>query len=174
MGTAVRLTKFAPGRIGQVGGSYGCLNDICEPVNEFDAGRGSRDDKARLPLHLLISESGSERCFDPNADPNRENNLIDRRYSAAELRAVIAEAEALIGDTLDDLVQRHRQGVASPATPPSSPHRLVDLLLRLRRAADDPDDGLAESAAAVAIAEVGGILEIFEVWRSDPAWPEFQ
>ena len=50
----------------------------------------------------------------------------------------------------------------------------MELLLRLRRAADHPNDGLAEIAAAVSIAEVGGILEIFEAWRSDPAWPEFQ
>jgi hypothetical protein len=44
----------------------------------------------------------------------------------------------------------------------------------LRNAAENPEDYLAESAAAVAIAEVGGILEIFEHWRGDPNWLEYQ
>ena len=122
----------------------------------------------------MISKSAPRGGFDPYADPYRGHDVIDRSYSADELRAVIAQVEGLVGDTLDDLVERHRRAATSPATPPGSPHRLVELLLRLRRAADHPDDGLAESAAAVAIAEVGGIIEIFEAWRSDPAWPEFQ
>jgi hypothetical protein len=50
----------------------------------------------------------------------------------------------------------------------------VKLLLRLRRAADSPSDALAEGVAAVAIAEVGGIIEIFEAWQKDPTWFEFQ
>ena len=44
------------------------------------------------------------------------DQVIDRRYSADELRAVIVQAEALIGDTLDDLLQRHRQAATGVAT----------------------------------------------------------
>jgi hypothetical protein len=99
--------------------------------------------------------------------------MIDRRYAPGELRAVITQAEGLIGDNLDDLVRRYQLG-ASSLTPPRFPHRLIELLLRLRNAAENPEDHLAESAAAVAIAEVGGILEIFEHWRGDPNWLEYQ
>jgi hypothetical protein len=50
----------------------------------------------------------------------------------------------------------------------------VELLLRLRNAAEHPDDGLAESAAAVAIVEVSRVIDAMEQWRRDPAWKEFQ
>lgn len=99
--------------------------------------------------------------------------MIDRRYTPDELRAVIAQAEELIGEHLDDLIKRFQLGAASP-TPPRYRHRLIELLLRLRAAADNPQDRLAESAAAVAIAEVGGIMEIFEHWRNDSNWPEYR
>jgi hypothetical protein len=45
--------------------------------------------------------------------------MIDRRYAPGELRAVITQAEGLIGDNLDDLVRRYQLG-ASSLTPPRS------------------------------------------------------
>jgi len=99
--------------------------------------------------------------------------VINHRYTADELRSVISQAEDLIGNRLEDLVRRYQLGATS-VTPPRHQNRLVQLLLRLQRAADRPNDGLAESAAVLAIVEVSGILETLERWRSDPVWPEFQ
>lgn len=118
--------------------------------------------EARLPLRLLTL------TLTPTG-----NSAMNRRLTPEQLRDVISRAEALIGDTLDDLVQRYQLGATSK-TPPRYQHRLIELLLRMRKAADSPDDGLAESTAALAAAEVSGILQTFEDWQSDPAWPEFQ
>ena len=40
-----------------------------KPINELDAVLGTRDDNPRLPLHLLNTEFGGTRPFDPYADP---------------------------------------------------------------------------------------------------------
>jgi hypothetical protein len=51
--------------------------------------------------------------------------MIDRRYMPEELRAVITQAEGLIGDNLDDLVRRYQLGASWPGAEPgrvSRPH----------------------------------------------------
>lgn len=93
--------------------------------------------------------------------------VIDHRFSPEELRQVIARAEALLGESLNDLVQTFKLGRFS-RTAPRRHHRLVELLLHLRDAADRPDDGFAESLATVAIVEVSGVIEAMEDWRSEP------
>ncbi len=94
-------------------------------------------------------------------------------YTPEELLAVIARAEALLGDSLDGLVQSYQLGAASP-TPPRHQHRLVEQLLRLRRSAENPDDALAANVAAVTIVEVSSVLDTMEPWQGDACWPEFQ
>jgi hypothetical protein len=98
---------------------------------------------------------------------------LDRKFTPQELREVIAHAEDLIGAPLDDLLTAHRLGASSP-TPPQYSHRLIDLLLRLRKAADNPADALALDVASVAIVEVSAVVFTFDEWRDDPAWSEFQ
>jgi hypothetical protein len=44
----------------------------------------------------------------------------------------------------------------------------------MRRAAENPGNLLADDAAAVAAAEVSGLVQTFDGWRDDPVWPEFQ
>lgn len=99
--------------------------------------------------------------------------MIDRRYTPDELRAVISEAEALIGSRLDDLVKRYERSISS-ATPPKVHNPLIERLVLLRRAADEPNNEPVQNAALVAIAGVGAMLQIFREWRTDAAWPEFQ
>jgi hypothetical protein len=143
-----------------------------ESISELDRWHGTRGRESRLPLHLLNSELTEKYHFDPYADPygrHRHGPSPDPE----ELRDVISRAEALTGDEIDDLVKRYQLGATSK-TPPRYQHRLIELLLRMRKAGDNPDDALAESTAALAAAEVSGILQTFEDWQSDPAWPEFQ
>jgi hypothetical protein len=96
----------------------------------------------------------------------------EKLWTPTELRRVIVRAEALVGDYLDRLVRRYNRGRASP-TPPSRPHRLIELLLRLRNAADHPEDSLAQNVASVAVVELDGMLQAFDDWSDDPCLPEF-
>ena len=99
--------------------------------------------------------------------------MITHSYTSEELRSLIARAETLLGQNLDNLIQKHVNSRGLP-TPQQNSHRLIEQLLLLRHAAANPDDALAVGIAAVAGAEVGGILDVFEEWRNDPVWPEFQ
>lgn len=119
------------------------------------------------------SRISSRRLVDPNLIPDWVALVIARPYSADELRAVIAEAEALLGESLDDLLQSWKLGRSS-TTPPRYPHRFLDLLQRMRRASEHPGNLIADDAAAVAAAEVSGLMQTFDSWRDDPVWPEFQ
>jgi hypothetical protein len=120
----------------------------------------------------LNSKSGGIQQFDPYGDPYRRRDPRPK-FTPQELREVIAHAEDLIGGPLDDLLNAHRLG-ASSRTPLQYPHRLIDLLLRLRKAADRPADALALDVASVAIVEVSAVVATFDEWRTDPAWREFQ
>ena len=100
-----------------------------------------------------------------------DSGMISRGFTPTELHAVIRQAETLLGASLDDLVQSYRLG-ASSLTPPKVRHRFVELLLRLRSAADRPDDPLAQSAAAVSAAEARGVIDAMAAWQRDPVWPE--
>jgi hypothetical protein len=112
-----------------------------QSIDELDRRFGTRGVGSRLPLQFLNSQSVQKGHFYPYPDPYRAE-VIDRRYTPDELRTVISEAEELIGGTVDDLVVRHQLG-ASSRTPPRHPHRLVERLLLLRQAADNPSDRLA-------------------------------
>jgi hypothetical protein len=98
---------------------------------------------------------------------------VDRRYSAEDIREVIARAKALIGESFDDLVKTFQPGRSS-RTPPPHQHRLEEVLFRLGDAAERPGNGFAEGLAAVASVEVSGVVNAMEEWREDPAWPEFR
>ncbi len=99
--------------------------------------------------------------------------MIARPFSIDELNRVIDSTEALVGEPLGALIESWKRGAIS-LTPPRHQHRLIELLQRLRYAVNHADDPLAVDAAAVAIAEVDGIVSLFGQFRSDPIWPEFQ
>jgi hypothetical protein len=91
-----------------------------------------------------------------------------RRYTPEERRKLIARTEDLLGWKLNRILERHL------SSPRENPNRLLELLLRLRRAEANPDNLIADDVATIAGSEVGGILDAFEQWQDDPAWPEFK
>jgi hypothetical protein len=82
----------------------------------------------------------------------------DHRWSPQELDRVIRESERLLGTPLAALVAQYRRGRG--ATRASREHRLVELLVRARDAAEAPGDGLLEDAAAVTSVELDSVLAI--------------
>lgn len=99
--------------------------------------------------------------------------MIERKWTFDELKSVVDRSEALVGLPLAGLIQSFKLGERS-STPPKHRHRLIELLLRLKAAAASPDQALLEDVAAVNGAELDTYLAVFDEWKHDPAWPEFQ
>lgn len=164
---AANLAASNPVRLPPAFRSPGCMPpDFPCPVPVV----GHDDRASHVSFESRIS---SKRLVDLDLIPHGVAFVIARAYSADELRSVIAEAEALLGESLDDLLQSWKLG-SSSTTPPRYPHRFLDLLQWMRRASENPGNLIADDAAAVAAAEVSGLMQTFDGWREDPVWPEFQ
>jgi hypothetical protein len=85
------------------------------------------------------------------------------------LRAMVSEAQQLLGARYKQLAASHARGKQSP-TAPKDPHRLMELI-------DAANDAAASFAAgepeidAVATAELHTALASFTRWKNDPCWP---
>lgn len=98
--------------------------------------------------------------------------VIDKRLTHEEISSLVGRAELLIGKPLERLISRHAAAVASGVRPRHR-HRLIELLLRLRAAADLSNELLIGAAAANA-AELNAALDLYDEWNQSPAWPDFQ
>ncbi len=98
--------------------------------------------------------------------------VIDRRLTQEEIRSLVSRAELLIDKPLERLLEKHAAAVASGIRPRHR-HRLIELLLRLRAAADLSNELLIGAAAANA-AELNAALDLYDEWRDSPAWRDFQ
>jgi hypothetical protein len=86
----------------------------------------------------------------------------------ALLRQMVADARTLLGDRYQRRAERHARGKAS-ATPPTDPHRLLELI----DAANTAADSFAANTPmidAVSTAELHTALWSFERWRNIPCW----
>jgi hypothetical protein len=100
---------------------------------------------------------------------NTLSALVEKRFTPDEVQSLTARAEQLLGRSLEKLLERH--ATAGSARPRR--HRLIELLLRMREAAAEPD-GLRAGVAAVNAPELHAILDLYDEWHGSAAWPEFQ
>src|ERR1700694_3268481 len=93
--------------------------------------------------------------------------LVEKRFTPEEVQLLIERAEQLLGQSLNVLLDRAAAAGGRPA------HRLIELLLRMRAAAADPD-GIQAGAAVVNAVELHALLDLYEQWHASPNWPELQ
>jgi hypothetical protein len=98
--------------------------------------------------------------------------VIDKRLTHEEIHSLVARAELLIGKPLGRLIEKHAAAVAT-GVPPRHRHRLIELLLQLRAAADLSNELLIGAAAANA-AELNAALDLYDAWSHSAAWRDFQ
>ena len=94
--------------------------------------------------------------------------LVEKQFTSDEVQALTSRAEQLLGRSLGKLLERHAAAASRPRR-----HRLIELLLRMRRAADDPD-GIWGGVAAVNAPELHAFLDLYDEWHESPAWLELQ
>jgi hypothetical protein len=82
------------------------------------------------------------------------NALVEKRFTSDEVQALVLRAERLLGRSLGKLLERHGAAGSRPRR-----HRLIELLLRMRRAAQDPD-GIWGGIAAVNAPELHAFLDL--------------
>lgn len=100
--------------------------------------------------------------------PAMAPTVIDKRFTADEVRGLIARAELLIGKPLEQHVAAVSSGVR-----PRHRHRLIELLVRLRAITDLSNERLI-GAAATNAAELNAALNLYGDWNTSPAWPDYQ
>jgi hypothetical protein len=98
--------------------------------------------------------------------------VIQKPYTEAEVAALVCRAELLIGKRLDRLIDRHANATRT-GTRREHPHRLIEVLLRLRAVAG-LTEGLLVGAAAVNAVELNAALDLYDTWANHQAWPDFQ
>ncbi len=98
--------------------------------------------------------------------------VITKAWSEAEIQSLIERAELLVGRPLAGLIAKHSAAIAV-GTAPRHRHRLIELILRLKVAAANPD-GLVAGAAAVSAAEINAVLDLYEDWTNSQAFADFQ
>jgi hypothetical protein len=96
------------------------------------------------------------------------NVLVEKRFTSDEVHALVGRAEQLLGRSLVKLLERHAVAGSRPRR-----HRLIELLLRMRQAAQDPD-GIWGGVAAVNAPELHAFLDLYDEWHESRAWPELQ
>jgi hypothetical protein len=97
------------------------------------------------------------------SDVSGSTAMVEKRFTPEEVEQLVERTELLLGDKLDVLIQRHH----------SRPHRLIELLLRMRTAAAQPDS-IEAGAAAVNAPELHAYLDLYDAWHASPNWPELQ